>query len=744
MAVLPSVQDMGRRPVAQPQRGTARVSESAMSAQSTAFDALGRQVNQAGNTILDRVALNTARERDVQISDELRQMMYDPETGYMNTQGRNAVEARSALAERMQGLEEKYGSDLNNAARDRLIDSLRSRVNSATLSADNHLVGQTRAYEDGIANATIQSALNDAAVDPSSFQDKLLEAQNVARANLFENGMSTEEVNMKVEEVSRQFYGNELQRLTIDDPEGALSFLDENREAFGETYQTQRAQIEPLANQALGRRVATDAFSITPEALRHDTQIIHAEGRSRPNPPGAVITGLTGRAVQDVFGAGYKIRITSGSETHAEDEGENLPQHGAANHMTTHAMDFQVVDPEGNRVNMNSEDGAKFREQLAKLGVLGIGQGTQYMGDFTIHADIVDYGSGFRAWGATGDQHEAALRAASENKENDFAVAPGDRTGTLIRGGEAATETSTPSADNVARILQDLNAQDPSGRAGIAFLRQYEQMAGVVADQATAANDAMYGGIFAKIVAGQSVNDVVSPQDQMLLGPDRMSAIYEMERMQRTGQEVVSNRAERNRLELMSDQAFMRVDLSEYMDQLSATDLNRFATRKRRLLDEQNNPDRVVSRASPATIRSNIASGRYTSGLKEGLQQEVVGELSRWQDEFVAREGKAPTPTEMEDRAAFLATEISLDTSRFPFTQIDKNLVQMDMNGSTQTTDDDLTMDALTAAVEANGLDLAGERVTEDEWLRAVEEAGRHGGGVEATLRFLKVLKGIR
>jgi hypothetical protein len=194
----------------------------------------------------------------------------------------------------------------------------------------------------------------------------------------------------------------------------------------------------------------------------------------------------------------------------------------------------------------------------------------------------------------------------------------------------------------------------------------------------------------------------------------------------------------------MSDQAFMRVDLSEYMDQLSATDLNRFATRKRRLLDEQNNPDRVVSRASPATIRSNIASGRYTSGLKEGLQQEVVGELSRWQDEFVAREGKAPTPTEMEDRAAFLATEISLDTSRFPFTQIDKNLVQMDMNGSTQTTDDDLTMDALTAAVEANGLDLAGERVTEDEWLRAVEEAGRHGGGVEATLRFLKVLKGIR
>lgn len=143
----------------------------------------------------------------------------------------------------------------------------------------------------------------------------------------------------------------------------------------------------------------------------HGTTIEYQMGPKRPNKPSEEIQSVIGRAVQDVFGEGAKVVITSGTE----DEGH---QHGSNRHKTGNAADFAVYRPDGTRVKVTEEEANAFAVRAAELGVSGIGYGEEYMGD-SFHFDLVGTkGGGGNVWAsgakANGENIIAAINSAGK------------------------------------------------------------------------------------------------------------------------------------------------------------------------------------------------------------------------------------------------------------------------------------------------------------------------------------------
>lgn len=99
-------------------------------------------------------------------------------------------------------------------------------------------------------------------------------------------------------------------------------------------------------------------------------------------------------ATENVFGPGYTVNQTSGARTNSQ------------NHMGGRAVDFNVTDPNGNRVT----DQGKLQEfgaELGRQGIQSLGYGKGYMGPGMMHAGLAPSPLGATSWGAGGKQVNA-------------------------------------------------------------------------------------------------------------------------------------------------------------------------------------------------------------------------------------------------------------------------------------------------------------------------------------------------
>lgn len=125
----------------------------------------------------------------------------------------------------------------------------------------------------------------------------------------------------------------------------------------------------------------------TKPTYEHNTQIDFQLGPNRPNRPLQPVLDVIGKSVEDVFGQGAKVVVTSGQE----DEGK---QHGSNRHGTGHAADIAIYRPDGSRVKATDGDMAAFAKTAARNGATGIGFGAEYMGGEHIHVDLTTPGQG--------------------------------------------------------------------------------------------------------------------------------------------------------------------------------------------------------------------------------------------------------------------------------------------------------------------------------------------------------------
>ena len=112
-----------------------------------------------------------------------------------------------------------------------------------------------------------------------------------------------------------------------------------------------------------------------------ETQILfELKGKKRPNKPKAALLQTLDVAASSAFGPGAKVVVYSGQEN----EGG---QHGSNRHKTGLAADIRVYRPDGSLVKLNDKDAGTFAMAAAKAGAVGIGAGSEYMGD-AFHIDM--------------------------------------------------------------------------------------------------------------------------------------------------------------------------------------------------------------------------------------------------------------------------------------------------------------------------------------------------------------------
>jgi hypothetical protein len=118
------------------------------------MDALGKGLVAAGDAasfILadQRKMENEARvkEADVLYADKLRAMLHDPEKGYLNQMGKNALDSREALNKELETLNTSSMEGMTNDVQRRLFSNVQTqRRQSALLQADTHESQQRKTY----------------------------------------------------------------------------------------------------------------------------------------------------------------------------------------------------------------------------------------------------------------------------------------------------------------------------------------------------------------------------------------------------------------------------------------------------------------------------------------------------------------------------------------------------------------------------------------------------------------------
>ena len=174
-----------------------------------------------------------AKAKDTVLNDTLRGMLFDPERGYFNKKGSDAVEAYKPTMEAAKKLVNETAAAIPEGEARRMFTDIANRRLDASLdSMSRHASIERRTYLDGVSIARADSSANDAvayATDPAKREAAL----NVARSEIItfgrDHGEPAEVTQNKLRNMETKTYVGIVQRIAITDPEGAAKYYEEKR-----------------------------------------------------------------------------------------------------------------------------------------------------------------------------------------------------------------------------------------------------------------------------------------------------------------------------------------------------------------------------------------------------------------------------------------------------------------------------------------------------------------------------------
>jgi hypothetical protein len=365
MATLPTVADMGRRPIPAPQRALAQVSPRAASAVADAVSALGDEASRVGFEMIDREATAEAKERDAQVSDQIRGLLYDPQGGFMTLEGGSAVQGRQSVVGRLEGLKSSALEGLSRPAQKKLQDVLDRRIESAMLSVDTHSSSARKTWVAGASAARIESAYQDSLADPASTAANIGLITGELRGRAVDEGWAPEKLGLEVQKATSKVYNDQTIRIASTDPVAAMQYLRQNQaNMLPADVVNLEAKLQPAVKEFIGWQKGREIFANV----------------SAP-------AGASFKALEDAIG--YPLKVNSAFR----DPAHNAAVGGAKGSQHIHGNAFDV-DASG----MSVEQRQDLIRQARAAGFSGVG-----VYDNALHFDV----GGDRAWGA--DYHRGSL-----------------------------------------------------------------------------------------------------------------------------------------------------------------------------------------------------------------------------------------------------------------------------------------------------------------------------------------------
>lgn len=197
------------------------------------------QVEQGLLTVAEAVDARQAMEADANAReategyrDRQRQIMRDPETGYLNQTGANALDARERTLTELEKAREEFGKNLDPRARkayDRSVDGLQS---TAKDQAVNHESTQSRNYVTNARQSTIEGFTEDAIAnwnDPAAFEGNLQKAVDEQAELAALEGWDDETLRNSQEKLISKSVRDAAVMMADSDPSEVEAFIEENR-----------------------------------------------------------------------------------------------------------------------------------------------------------------------------------------------------------------------------------------------------------------------------------------------------------------------------------------------------------------------------------------------------------------------------------------------------------------------------------------------------------------------------------
>ena len=619
MATLPTPYRMNRVNPGAP-RPVSQVNPNAAGAVGDAIAWLGREVADIGYQIQDREDTAAAKERDAYVSDQIRDILHNPESGFTNMYGKNAVAAREAAFERLQQLRDSATKDLSKGAQRKLEARLQSRLEGAEQTIDTHTGRQRQVWLEGASQARIAAAEQDSLAGGMD----ITESFNIIAEELHQRarreGWDAAQLDLELGNAKSGLIYNQAVKTANNDPELALEYAQKNRDAMRpKDYQKLTQTLEPLAKEYKGRRLGAEA----------------------------ALVGVSG---------GYLSAIRS-AESGGNDAARNPLSSATGRYQFTTGTwaDLMARHPElgltaDGRLDPNQQELAirAFTADNAKtLDRAGISAS----GANLYAAHFLGAGDAIKVLRAHGDMAMSDLVSSEVIAANPFLAGMTAHDFRRWAGSKGGGDALAYSSDTKSNIDALMAITDPDVRQ--AALQEYDLRLKVQEGQRKRALAAAGDTAFQFIEAGNSPDDL--PLDvRQALGQDNMSSLRTYYGKLQDGPITTDPETyvQLRQMQANDPQGFRDLNMIGYVDKLSRADF-------KSLVDAQTAPLSDETRIASSTLmtvakRQMEAAGVDTTpkpGSDAAAQNAAMqARLLKWQEKFITDNGRAPTQAEVDER----------------------------------------------------------------------------------------------
>lgn len=229
----------------------------------------GQAMMQVADRLQSFVDDARTKELDTQLSDRIRQIMYDPEKGYMSTQGKTALEVRADTLKALNEAREEIAKGASNSVQQSMFTNVANRrFESVFNQLDAHALQQTKVYNMAESKARLEASIYDALANTSSVYQKdadgkptgafntykqtaIEEANNLADLSGF-GPKSSQRANL-VRDVTTKIHADVVQQMVNrNDYIGARSYLDQQIKT-GEVNEKAQLELNRLLKEGYTR-----------------------------------------------------------------------------------------------------------------------------------------------------------------------------------------------------------------------------------------------------------------------------------------------------------------------------------------------------------------------------------------------------------------------------------------------------------------------------------------------------------
>ena len=228
---------------------------------------------QAADGIKRRVDTTTAEEALVAFERDKNNLFFDPDSGYFNTQGRNAYDGAAGASEGMQKLVKQYGENLNPQAKAMFDEAAKAHITRGQVDIARHSSKGLKSWEVATIDAQVENSVENAVL-----------------------------------------YWNDPERLRVQSALGEAAIIDSSEmqglgaEATAERLQTFRSSFDSgviMAATAQGAQAGSDAMEKYgsdlegPDRLKVEKAIAHKTKVEKTQADAIAATAVATKAVSD-------------------------------------------------------------------------------------------------------------------------------------------------------------------------------------------------------------------------------------------------------------------------------------------------------------------------------------------------------------------------------------------------------------------------------------------------------------